>query len=304
MLSLGATLKKLRLARGITQADLYGGIVSRSFAGRLERGEHDVTVETFWAILDRLAVSADEFRFLQQEDHPSDALRLEGQIGTAYSQQNFPWLRHLVQRYQTSTDPQERELATVADLALRSFGSASWTPTPAMLTLWQHFNQLTTWGLHELRLGTAWLEIAQGQHQPAVLWAGIQKMHASCARYVSPTADPFHVTDLRASFDLVAMQILLLGQVQFRPYRTYAQTLYRALKAYDRWHLSTDAALSREICLCLWDWYDGDVAAADRRAATLENLPPLSASLNTHAILTSHRRHALRQRQKRGDSHA
>ena len=126
MLSLGATLKKLRQQQGLTQLSLYDGIVSRSFAGRLERGEHDITVEKFWQILDRLQVSADEFRYVQQDNQPTPAQILEAQLDQAYTLKNFPQIRHLEQRYRNSHQVNQRELAIAADLAIKVYDGSQW----------------------------------------------------------------------------------------------------------------------------------------------------------------------------------
>ncbi|MCF7523150.1 hypothetical protein L3X07_06975 [Levilactobacillus brevis] len=42
MQTIGRTLKQIRLAKGFTQKEIYQGIVSRSFAIRLESGQHDL----------------------------------------------------------------------------------------------------------------------------------------------------------------------------------------------------------------------------------------------------------------------
>lgn len=70
MQAIGCTLKQIRLAKGFTQKEIYQGIVSRSFAIRLESGHHDLGASKLFLILDRLGVSAGEFRFIQNDYQP------------------------------------------------------------------------------------------------------------------------------------------------------------------------------------------------------------------------------------------
>jgi len=296
MLTLGATLKQLRLENHLTQNELYGGIISRSFAGRLERGEHDLGVEKFLAILDRLHVDATEFRFIQRDYHPTDATTLKAQSAVAYEQENFPWLSHLIQRYARSSDPDEQELAAIADVSLKAFDARNWTITPAMARFWHRLDVADVWQLNALELSTAWLAIAGRQHRSAKILSGIQKMHAGYDRYVSPAADPFHVADTRVSFDLVALQILIWDHqyAQARAFRTQLLTGPQP-------QLSTDGSLTVQATCCIWEWYFGDFQVADADAERLLQLSWIPAASNVHSLLTAYRQHAQRYHLKHPD---
>lgn len=293
MHTLCATLKQLRLDSHLTQSELYGGIVSRSFAGRLERGEHDIAVEKFFQILNRLHVTADEFRFVQQDYQPTAATLLKSRTHLAYEQENFPWLHHLEQRYHHSLDPQQQELATVADILLKSFGSANWQITPAMEQLWQRMTDAPTWHLYDLDIANAWLSITYQKHDNATLLAGIAKMHASSQRYLQAQADPFHVIDTRASFDLVALQILFWNH-QYTEARAFRQQLLPENQP----NLGTDGALTIQVCLCLWEWFFGDQHAGDLRADRLMAISWIPAAANIHSLLASYQEHARHFREK------
>lgn len=294
MLTLGATLRQLRLTQRLTQDQLYGGIVSRSFAGRLERGDHEITTDKFFLILDRLNVGADEFRYVQQGYQPTDAAILESQAELAYDQQNFPWLRHLEQRYRDSQNPRQHQLAVVADVLIKTFGGTGWTPTPGMDRLYDQFNRCQTWNLNQIKLGTAWLAIAALKRDPQLVLAGIDKMHASCDRYVSPKADPFQVMNQRMAFDMLALQVLLIT------HQYPAAKVFRGpLLATHREFLNTDGEIQVQVMLCLWAWYFGDPQDGDHLAANLRAMPITRGRANLLAILTSYHPRANAYRAKR-----
>lgn len=57
----GQTLRKIRLQKGYTLQQLANGILSVSFLSKFERGESEISLHNFVQLLNRLAVSFDEF---------------------------------------------------------------------------------------------------------------------------------------------------------------------------------------------------------------------------------------------------
>lgn len=293
----GSTLKHLRQLRGLTQAALYDGIISRSFAGRLERNQHSLTADKLAQILDRLAVSPSEFQFILQDHHyPSDTALLN-HILVAYDQRNFPRLRHLEQAYRTSDRPTERDLATLAQLLIRITDQLHWSLTPEMTALWHRLNAATTWTLSDFLWAQVWLMIAAVQRDIPQLLAGIAKMHVSCDRYVTADGDAFHVLAYRSSFDLLAFQILLTlhrdqAARDFRPAFTPPHQEY----------LTDSQLLIYRACDAIWEWYFGDVAAGTALAQPILALSPLGIATDIGEVLTLYRRKArtYRQSQQKG----
>lgn len=76
MATIGETIHQIRLTKGLTQQEVYNGIISRSFASRFESGANDIGASKLFAILDNLAISADELRFIHQNYQLSPYERL------------------------------------------------------------------------------------------------------------------------------------------------------------------------------------------------------------------------------------
>ncbi|EAC8225613.1 Rgg/GadR/MutR family transcriptional regulator [Listeria monocytogenes] len=64
MESYGELIRELRLSKGLTQKEVYTGIISRSYAIKFEKGENEITLSLFEEILGRVMVSLDEFFFI------------------------------------------------------------------------------------------------------------------------------------------------------------------------------------------------------------------------------------------------
>lgn len=51
MTNIGETIHQIRLSKGLTQQEVYSGIISRSFASRFESGANDIGASNslqFW----------------------------------------------------------------------------------------------------------------------------------------------------------------------------------------------------------------------------------------------------------------
>ncbi|EAE3053520.1 Rgg/GadR/MutR family transcriptional regulator, partial [Listeria monocytogenes] len=65
--SYGELIREIRLSKGLTQKEVYTGIISRSYAIGFEKGKHEITLSLFEEILKRIMVSLDEFFFIYRE---------------------------------------------------------------------------------------------------------------------------------------------------------------------------------------------------------------------------------------------
>ncbi|EAF4423245.1 Rgg/GadR/MutR family transcriptional regulator, partial [Listeria monocytogenes] len=62
--SYGELIREIRLSKGLTQKEVYTGIISRSYAIGFEKGKHEITLSLFEEILKRIMVPLDEFFFI------------------------------------------------------------------------------------------------------------------------------------------------------------------------------------------------------------------------------------------------
>lgn len=64
--SYGELIREIRLSKGLTQKEVYTGIISRSYAIGFEKGKHEITLSLFEEILKRIMVPLDEFFFISE----------------------------------------------------------------------------------------------------------------------------------------------------------------------------------------------------------------------------------------------
>lgn len=67
----GRYIKKLRLNKGLTQEQLSNGILTSNHLSKVEREESELSVETFFKLLDRLNVTFSEYESLYELDNDS-----------------------------------------------------------------------------------------------------------------------------------------------------------------------------------------------------------------------------------------
>ncbi|EAF9832813.1 Rgg/GadR/MutR family transcriptional regulator [Listeria monocytogenes] len=66
MVAYGELIREVRLSKGLTQKEVYTGIISKSYAIGFEKGKHDITLVLFEEILERVMLSSDEFFFMNR----------------------------------------------------------------------------------------------------------------------------------------------------------------------------------------------------------------------------------------------
>lgn len=114
MITYGKTVKKIRITKGLPQKLIYPGIVSRSFYSGFENGKYSIEISKFMQILDRLALSYEEFTYIQNGYYLSTGRRLQEKIEKAYSQFNSLELMRIYNEYKSSNSEDERSLAIFA----------------------------------------------------------------------------------------------------------------------------------------------------------------------------------------------
>ncbi len=85
--SYGELIREIRLSKGLTQKEVYTGIISRSYAIGFEKGKHEITLSLFEEILKRIMVPLDEF-FLFTETFLRQRMIVFGLISSSYQVKN------------------------------------------------------------------------------------------------------------------------------------------------------------------------------------------------------------------------
>jgi len=65
MYSTGETIRKIRIAKGLTLQEIATNQLSSAFISKVERNESDISLSRFELILARLHVTYDEFSFIR-----------------------------------------------------------------------------------------------------------------------------------------------------------------------------------------------------------------------------------------------
>ncbi|MFC6293927.1 helix-turn-helix domain-containing protein [Lactiplantibacillus daoliensis] len=250
---LGVTIKQLRLAKGLTQAGVYGGIVSRSFASRFESGHNDISASKLFEILDNLAVSVDEFRFIHQHYQPSPLDQALSQANRYYEQQNFPALSQWIRSHAKSPRAYDRLVASYMQIELLSFDRAEFAMTDAVRPAVQHLQQTPMWTLQELKFVNLLVPLTMHDAGLTGVAQLRTKMELNCQRYCTPWGDPFRVLGELLAFYGTTFQVLLSGKAFDQ-----ARQLRPKLLAITPAELDWDGRLTQQVWLALWECYFGN----------------------------------------------
>ncbi|MCM0583134.1 helix-turn-helix domain-containing protein [Weissella diestrammenae] len=101
----GKTIRSIRIGKGLSQKDLYTGIISKSYAIGFEQGKHNITINLFEKIIQRLNMNLDEFFFLYRDTNSSletDLWYEHEKFGRSY---DIKQLSHLLAVLQTQQTP-------------------------------------------------------------------------------------------------------------------------------------------------------------------------------------------------------
>lgn len=253
MKNIGITIHQVRLAKGLTQQEVYGDIVSRSFASRFESGANDIGASKLFAILDNLGISADELRFIQQDYQPSPLEQALVQIHQYYATANFTALTDWVRNHQHSPHAYEQLVASYASILLIAYDHEAVHLTPATRPAYQHLLTAKTWTVQELKLANLLIPLVATADRSSALAALTTKMEDNCQRYQTQWGDSFNVLSNLIEF----YGSLLQTYLNFHDYDN-AKTLQSKLTAIDVHRLNWDGRLSRQFWLGLWELYFGD----------------------------------------------
>ncbi|MEQ9763623.1 helix-turn-helix domain-containing protein [Streptococcus sp. ZJ151] len=87
-IDMGSLLKKIRLSKKLSLKDVSGDYLSVSFLSKFERGESEISLSRFFALLENLDVSIEEFYGIVSKDHPTVTEELLKRVSKAFYQNN------------------------------------------------------------------------------------------------------------------------------------------------------------------------------------------------------------------------
>lgn len=169
----GEVVRKIRLSKGLTQKEVYLGIVSKSYAIEFEKGNHSISATLLLDILERLSLDMDEFIYISQD------YRLNEQANYIFRYSNYSNNHDLPALYQLFHELKEQQgaIATVHAAEVRSRiriieatnRTGSYTADVVLpedkATIIQYLTNLQTWTLQEIQLFANTLEFIDGEKQ-------------------------------------------------------------------------------------------------------------------------------------------
>jgi len=169
----GEVVRKIRLSKGLTQKEVYLGIVSKSYAIEFEKGNHSISATLLLDILERLSLDMDEFIYISQD------YRLNEQANYIFRYSNYSNNHDLPALYQLFHElkKQQGAIATVHAAEVRSRiriieatnRTGSYTADVVLpedkATIIQYLTNLQTWTLQEIQLFANTLEFIDGEKQ-------------------------------------------------------------------------------------------------------------------------------------------
>lgn len=258
MATIGETIHQIRLTKGLTQQEVYSGIISRSFASRFESGANDIGASKLFAILDNLAISADELRFIHQNYQLSPYEQALATIQQAYRAQNFPAMADWIRDHQHSDRAYEQLVASYASILLQTYDHRSIPLTSATRPAFDHLRQAKTWTRQELKLIQLLVPIVATVEGLPALTPLTTKMVTNCTRYQTTWGDPFHVLNDLIGYYGACFQV----QLNFHDFDA-ARELRAKLTAISSQQLNWDGRLDQQFWLGIWALYFGDWQAGN-----------------------------------------
>lgn len=161
MSTYGEIVRQLRMKKGISQKELYTGIMSKSYAIRFEQGRHDISFYLLQLILERLTMEIDEFLYISNDYQASVTEQFYTEYGRRGNANDLQGLRNMRNYYAQQNQTPQISLH-VAELTarldqLRVFNSEGVFSKAdldlgALRTIHAYLDGVQTWTLFELRL--------------------------------------------------------------------------------------------------------------------------------------------------------
>lgn len=279
MKTIGQTVKMIRQIKGFTQSEVYSGVMSRSFAHRFENGENDISAAKLFKILDNLSISANEFRFIQNDYHEPTATSLKRRLLRAYNGHDLQTMGQIIAETQKSSRLSYKSVAAMGQILVVTYYSKTFTVTPAMENLWDTLFASQTWTLEEIRQAQILLPIAVSRHQEKLISEIVDRFENNCRQYLQAVDDPFHIADELMDLYLSLFQIELnLAQYQS------AKEILNKIRQVNTLDLSWNGRFQQQLITAVWQLYFGSEKkglALIAKLVAVENLysPPVDHNL-------------------------
>ncbi|MEH6938750.1 helix-turn-helix transcriptional regulator [Bacillus sp. JJ664] len=146
-------MKNIRKQKGLTQKEIYTGVVSKSFYSDFEADKYSVSLDKIQGLLQNLNISFEEFLYFHNQMDLSDTQKLEKKIDDYYKKGKFEELYSIYQEYYTCSIREVRYLASKAYLLVlitnSNFYNFSRDPFNEIIS---NLEATKSWTLNEIKL--------------------------------------------------------------------------------------------------------------------------------------------------------
>lgn len=261
MEKIGVTLKKIRINQGLTIKETYGGIISRSFANRLEHGKSDLQAAKLLQILNNLAITPDEFQFINNKYNASKSRLLFQEINQLYKKDSFSLLSSWIKKHQKQNQPDEKIIVTYAKIILYFVDHGSMPMTQENIQFVNFLLGKKTWNIQELQM-IEFVVILIYDYSEAPLSQDelIQKIEHNFQLYLSPKYDPFHVRKNLINF----YGLMLQHFYSLRDFNRAQKINYKLTKIKQNFDLTITDLVTIKFWFAIKKLYLGDFHQGDQ----------------------------------------
>lgn len=292
MEQVGVTIRKIRKIKGITQQQAYSGIVSRSFATRFENGDNDIQSEKLFKILNNLAVTPNEFQFINNNYKRPLMDSLLGEIYIMYNDHSFSELYQWIKKHKNGSSSEEKYAVAYAEILMFTFDHLTMPVTDNTYFLLTHLLEEKTWTLQEIRIVKIILPLIIKNSEVSVSIEDLTiKFEKNCWNYLTNEEDPFHVLNELVSFYSIVFQIYL----NVRNYKLAKEIKSKFLKISES-QIDLEGKITRKFWLAIYELYFGDFANGEKTIKQLEMIQKLFSDkgmLNIKTIFEIRRKGAV-----------
>lgn len=294
MEQVGVTIRKIRQIKGISQKQVYSGIVSRSFATRFERGDSDIQSGKLFKILNNLAVTPNEFQFINNNYQSPLMDSLLAEIYEMYDNHSFSKLSQWIKDHKGRNRSEEKYAVAYAEILMFTFDHSSMPVTDNTYALFIHLIEEKTWTLQELKIVKIILPLVVKNSNISVSIEDLTlKFEKNCQNYLVKE-DPYHVLNELISFYSIVFQIYL----NIRNY-TLAENMKSKFLEINEGQLNLEGKITLKFWLAIYELYFGDFANGEKMVEQLEFVQDLFSDkgrLNIRTIYGIRRKDALNYR--------
>lgn len=209
MKKLGETIRKIRRLKGITQYEIYDGVVSRSFYSAFEHGKYEIKASAFLIFLERLEISLEEFKYIQNEYKSSQSIEIQKELFRHYYAGDIKFVKNFYETFRNSKNERVRLLSSQAYLYYYIAGSRKFKMTyEPLIPLKFHLTLMKNWTLVDVQLFVHTIFLFQDDVQDLI--NVFKQSYRVLNEYMD--FDREKVVILREQINLNCLQTLLVNQ--------------------------------------------------------------------------------------------